>query len=159
MAEHSEEKLWDLMDKIRIAMLTTRRGERLESRPMSAYVDRRERAVWFITPLDTEKTHEIGEGEPVNVAFVDTSDGNYISLEGHARVLRDPERQKALWNPYAEAWLPQGPEAPDVGLIRVDPSDATFWDSPSSSVVQAWRVAKANVTQTPPDSDVKHVAL
>lgn len=150
---YPEAKLWDMIKDIRIAMLTTKHGESLESRPMSAYSDRDERCIWFITPLDTEKTHEIADGEMVNLAFVDVDDENYVSLSGHARVVRDVAKQKELWNAFAEAWLPQGPEAPDVGLIRVDPTHATYWDSPSSKMAKMWEVAKANVTQTPPDND------
>jgi len=146
-------KLWDLIEDIRICMLATSRGDVIESRPMSAYPDRDAGVIWFITPLDTEKTHEIADGEPVNLAFADTGDSSYVAVVGHAQVIRDVAKQKELWNPFAEAWLPQGPEAPDVGLIRVDPVRATFWDSPSSTVAQLWEVAKANVTQTPPDND------
>lgn len=75
-----------------------------------------------------------------------------MSLNGHARVLRDVAKQRELWNAFAEAWLPQGPEAPGVGLIRVDPVDATYWDSPSSKIAELWEVAKANATQNPPPS-------
>ena len=150
---YPEAKLWDMIEEIRVAMLTTRRGDSLESRPMSAYIDRDERCIWFITPLDTEKTHEIADGEMINLGFVDPDDQNYVSLSGHARVVRDVAKQKELWNAFAEAWLPQGPEAPDVGLIRVDPTHATYWDSPSGKVAQLWKVAKANVTQTPPEDD------
>jgi general stress protein 26 len=150
---HPESKFWDLIEDIRICMLATSRGDVIESRPMSAYPDRDGRVIWFITPLDTEKTHEIGDGEAVNLSFADTGDSTYVAVVGHARVIRDVARQKQLWNAFAEAWLPQGPEAENVGLIRVDPVRATFWDSPSSKVAQLWEVAKANVTQTPPDND------
>lgn len=150
---YPETKLWDMIADIRVAMLTTRSGDRLESRPMHSYVDREARCLWFITPLDSAKTHEIEDGATVNLAFADTDDSNYVSLNGRAYVLRDVAKQKELWNAFAEAWLPQGPEAPDVGLIRVDPTDATYWDSPSGRLASFWEIAKANVTQTPPDSD------
>jgi len=150
---YPEEKLWEMMEDIRVAMLTTKRGEELDSRPMHAYIDRDARCIWFITNLDTDKTHEIQEGQPVNLGFVDKDDQNFVSLSGHARVVRDVAKQKELWNPFAEAWLPQGPEAPDVGLIRVDPIHATYWDSPSSRIAKMWEVAKANITQSPPDND------
>jgi general stress protein 26 len=153
--QYPESKLWEMMADIRTCMLTARRGDRLESRPMTAYVNEGDRAIWFITLLDSEKTREIEEGETVNVAFADIEDETYISLTGTARVLRDVARQKAMWNPFAEAWLPQGPESPDVGLIRVDPIEASYWDSPSSTVVQLWQVVVANVTQTPPEPNAE----
>jgi general stress protein 26 len=150
---YPEAKLWDMIEDIRVAMLTTRHGERMQSRPMQAYPDRDGRCLWFITSLDSEKTHEITDGEAVNVAFVDRDDQNYVSVEGVAYVVRDVAKQKELWSAFAEAWLPQGPEAPDVGLIRVDAVDATYWDSPSGRIATLWRVGKANVTQTPPGGD------
>ena len=156
---HPETKLWDLIEKIRTTMLVTRSGDCLESRPMSAYPDRDAKRIYFITPMNTDKTHEIAEGDTVNLAFADTSGQNYVSVEGHARVLQDVALQKKLWNAFAEAWLPQGPEAPDVGLIEVTPSQATYWDSPSLKLVQLWQVAVANVTQTPPSGEVQTVTL
>lgn len=157
---YPETKLWDMIEDIRVAMLTTLRGDKLESRPMHAYLDREARCLWFLTELGSEKTQEIAEGESVNLAFVDKDDHSYISLNGRARVLRDVEKQKQLWSPFAEAWMPQGPEAPEVGLIRVDAVEATYWDSPSSKLAMLWEVAKANVTQMPPDSsEVRKVNL
>jgi general stress protein 26 len=157
---YPEAKLWEIVDDIRVAMMTTRRGDRLESRPMHAYFDRDERCLWFITALDSAKTEEIEDGEAVNLAFVDKDDNSYVSMNGHARVVRDVEKQRELWSRFAEAWMPQGPEGANVGLIRVDPTDATYWDSPSSRLAMLWDVAKANATQTPPDSsEVRKVNL
>ena len=156
---HPESKMWELIHDIRICMLTTRGTDGLQSRPMSAYVERDERRIFFITNLDSHKTHEIGDGDAVNLAFVDKAASTYVSVEATARVLRDPVRQKKLWNAFAEAWLPQGPEAPDVGLIEVTPTQATYWDSPSLKLVQLWKVAVANVLQTPPSDTVETVRL
>jgi general stress protein 26 len=156
VSDHSEAKLWEVLEDIRTCMLSTEKDGRIQSRPMSAYIDRDQRCIWFITELTSEKTREIGDGDAVNVAFADNEDSTWVAVEGHARVVRDVAKQKALWNPFAEAYLPQGPESPDVGLIRIDPVEATWWDSPSSKAVQLWQVAVANVTQTPPSDDGTH---
>lgn len=159
MTDSPRDKLWKLVTDIRYAMLTTEDGGRLSSRPMAAYVDRDAGMIRFITNLDTEKTHAIGDGDAVNLAFVDIGNEHYVSVEGTARVLQDAALQKKMWNPFAEAWLPQGPEAADVGLIEVTPSEATYWDSPSSKLVQLWQVAVANITQTPPSGEMETVKL
>lgn len=151
-AEH--DKFWKLVDDIKTAMLTTRKDDTLPSRPMHAYCARGEGKIFFIIDMSSEKTHEIGEGDAVNLVFVDIAAQHYVSVTGTARVLRDPERQKAMWNPFAEAWLPQGPEAADVGLIEVTLDEAVYWDSPASKLVTLWKVAIANITQTPPSSDM-----
>jgi general stress protein 26 len=152
-------KFWDMIDDIRVAMLTTKAANGLESRPMSAYVDKDAHTITFITRIDSDKTDEIADGAPVNLAFANSSANKYVSVTGTARVTRDPAKQKELWNPFAEAWLPEGPEAPTVGLIHVTPAYATIWDSPGKLAMLV-KVAKANLTQTPPKDDkVTHVTL
>ena len=148
-----EAKLWDLIADIRTVMLATYNDSRVESRPMTAFVDKDARTIWFIVDVTTDKTRAIKPGQQVNLAFADIKDATYISLNANATVLQDVAKQKALWNPFAEAYMPEGPEAPNVGLIRIDPIDAAYWDSPSSTIVQLWQIAVANVTQTPPEDD------
>lgn len=152
-------KLWDMIHDIRVAMLTTETPSGLESRPMSAYVDKDAGVVWFLTSIDSSKTDEIKDDAKVNLGFANSSTNKFVSVTGTARVVCDVAKQKELWNPFAEAWLPEGPEGPNVALIRVDPAHGTIWDSPGKLAMLV-KVAKANITQTPPKDDrVTHVTL
>lgn len=152
-------KLWDMIEKIRVAMLTTSAGDALESRPMSAYLDREAQLIWFITRLDSAKAHEIAGGEAVNLAFADASGNRFVSVSGTAEVVRDIAKQKELWNPFAEAWMPEGPEAATTALIKVTPAHGTLWDAPGK-LAQLFAVARANITQTPPSGGtVAHVEM
>ena len=156
----TEDKVWAAMKDIRVAMLTTTDGNKLDSRPMHAFIDEDAREILFLTRLDSGKTHEIGASSPVNLGFSDPSHQTYISVSGMATSAHDSAKQKELWNPYAEAWMPEGPDAPTTGVIRVTPDEATVWDSPSSKLIRLFQVAKANVTQSPPDmGTVEHVKL
>lgn len=152
-------KLWNMIDDIRVAMLTTEGNDGLESRPMSAYTDKDAGLIRFITRIDSGKTDEIKDDSKVNLGFADSKGNKYVSVTGTARVVRDPVKQKELWNPFAEAWMPEGPEAPTTALIEVNPAHATIWDSPGKLAMLV-KVAKANITQTPPkDDEVTHVTL
>lgn len=156
---NAPDKLWEMIDDIRVAMLTTETPTGLESRPMSAFVDKPAGKIWFLTRIDTAKIHEIADDSKVNVAFADNKANSFVSVTGTAHVMRDPAKQKELWGPFAEAWMPEGPEAPTTALICVDPTHGTLWDSPGK-IAQLFAVAKANITQTPPSSDrVEHVRL
>jgi general stress protein 26 len=152
-------KFWDMIDDLRVAMLTTETPTGLESRPMSAYVDKAAGDIWFITRIDSDKTNEIKDNAKINLAFANSSSNKYVSVSGTARVVRDPAKAKQLWNAFAEAWMPEGPEAPTTALIHVTPAHATIWDSPGK-LAMLIKVAKANLTQTPPKDDkVVHVTL
>jgi Pyridoxamine 5'-phosphate oxidase like len=49
------QRVWDLMKKIGFAMLVTRDGDKLRARPMSAYLDRDENAILFLTDARRHK--------------------------------------------------------------------------------------------------------
>ncbi len=152
-------RFWDMIDDIRVAMMTTETPNGLESRPMSAYVDKDAHTITFITRLDSGKTDDLADDSKVNLAFANASTNKYVSVTGTARVARDPAKQKELWNAFAEAWLPEGPEAPTTALIHVTPETASMWDSPGKLAMLV-KVARANITQTPPKDDkVTHVTL
>lgn len=151
------DRVWDAIEDLRTGMLTTEGHNGLESRPMSASVDRETHSLWFITRVDSAKTGEIADDAHVNVSFAGES--KWVSLTGTARVVRDPVKAKALWSPFAEAWMPEGPDAPTTALIEVRGAHATLWDEPGK-LAQLVNVAVANVTQKPPSSgDEVHVTL
>ena len=153
------DKLWDTIKDIRTGMLTTQGSDGLDSRPMSASVDRAAGKLWFITRIDSGKTGEIANDAAVNVAFAAPGSNTWVSVSGTARVVRDAGKAKQLWSPFAEAWMPEGPDAPTTALIEVTPSHATIWDAPNK-LVQLVQVAAANITQKPPSGgDVTHVTM
>ena len=63
---------WDLMKKIGFAMLVTRDGDKLRARPMSAYLERENNAVYFLTDARHHKDEEIAR----NVYTVVAENGN-----------------------------------------------------------------------------------
>lgn len=152
--------IWEAIEDQRVALLTTLHGERLVTRPMAPYPDHDAGLIRFITRLETEKTGDIGSSGPVNIGFSDPGENTYLSISGVGRVVQDRAKLKELWNPYAEAWLPQGPEAPDVALIEVDLDEATLWDSTSSKVISAFEHLRAAVTGGRPNiGTVEHAKL
>lgn len=148
---NSPDHTWAALGKIRIAMLTTREGDQMVSRPMASLARPEDNAIYFITRLETGKVAEIGHQSPVNLAYSDPSSNTYVSVSGHASTSQDRAKLRDLWSFFAEAWLPEGPDAPDTALIEVVPDEAKLWDGTGSSVVQAVKMLAAVVTQRPPD--------
>ena len=152
--------VWAKIRKHPIAMLTTQDGDRLVSRPMAAYARPDEGRIYFLTRIETQKTEEIGRKAAVNLAFADQDDNTYISVTGDATTSQDRAKLNELWTREAEAWLPEGPDAPTTGLITVDPDDAVIWNSTDNSIVYGAKLIAALVTQSPPDpGQVSKVSL
>jgi hypothetical protein len=73
-------RAWELMKKIGFAMLVTRDGDKLRARPMSAYCERDENAIYFLTDARRHKDEEIARNPGINLSFADASSQKYVSL-------------------------------------------------------------------------------
>lgn len=156
---NSVDHVWKHIEEQRVALLTTLHGDRIVTRPMAPYPDREAGVIRFITELDG-KTDEIGKESAVNIGYADPSKNTYLSVTGKGRISQDRAKLKELWNSYAQAWLQQGPDAPDVVLITVDLDEATLWDSTSSKVISVFEHLRAAITGgTPNVGTVETVSL
>jgi general stress protein 26 len=137
--ESDFEKLCEMIKAIDLCMLTTvDERDDLHSRPMSLNGDVDEEGnLWFFTSSNSHKAGEIERTPNVNVSFVDTGDQQYVSISGTAQLVHDRQKIKELWKPVLKAWFPDGPDQPDVVLLKVKMTKAEYWDGPSSTIAQA----------------------
>jgi general stress protein 26 len=140
-------KLNDLIRGIRIAMLTTIRGDGLpHSRPMATQQAESDGELWFFTGWSTKKTHEVEENPLVNLGYANPDGNTYISVSGAAALLRDPDKARELWSPAYKAWFPKGLDDPDLALLRVTVQHVEYWDAPSGAMVQLAGLVKNAVS-------------
>src|SRR5688500_9548991 len=142
------EKLREMIKAIDLCMLTTvDESDELHSRPMSLNGDVDEEGnLWFFTSSQSHKASEIERTPNVNISFIDTGDQRYVSISGVAQLLQDKQKIKELWKPVLKAWFPDGPEQPDVALLKVKMTKAEYWDGPSSTISQAVSFVSAIIT-------------
>lgn len=150
--------VWTAIKKLRVAMLTTEEDGRLVSRPMASLGRPEDGVIYFITHAHTHIADK-SESVRVNLAYSDTDSNTYLSVSGIARMTQDREKLRELWSLWSEAWLPQGPDAPDVALVTVEPIDAKLWDA-DSKLIYAARMLTAAVTKTSPaEGMVKEIKM
>ena len=151
-------RVWDLMKKIGFATGHPRDGDKLRARPMSAYLDRDQNAILFLTDARRHKDEEIARDPHVNLSFADAGSQKYVSITGTAAISNDRERIRQLFSTPAKAWWDSA-EDPNIRLLRISPDDAEFWDSPGS-VISYVKMAAAAATGTRPDlGDNRKVAM
>jgi general stress protein 26 len=143
------DRVWELMKKIGFAMLVTRDGDKLRARPMSAYLERENNAVYFLTDARRHKDDEIARNPNVNLSFANPSDQKYVSVSGTAVVSNDRARIKQLFSTPAKAWWDSADD-PNIRVLKISPEDAEFWDSPGT-VISYVKMAAAALTGTRPD--------
>jgi general stress protein 26 len=152
------DRVWELMQKIGLAMLVTRDGDKLRARPMSAYLERDNNAVYFLTDARRHKDEEIAKNPGINLSFADASDQKYVSVTGTAVVSNDRAKIKQLFATEAKAWWDSADD-PNIRVLKITPDDAEFWDSPGT-VISYVKMAAAAVTGTRPEiGDNRKVAM
>lgn len=159
-ASTDADRVWDLVDEIRVCMLTSKDGASLRARPMHAMIDREAGTVSFFTDARAHKDDEVAANPDVCLAFAKPNANDYVSISGTAAVSADRAAIKAHWSEMAKTWFPDGPEDPNIRLLTVTPGAAEFWEGSSNPVVVAFEIAKARYNKERPDlGENKKVAL
>jgi general stress protein 26 len=122
------DKLRDLVRPNDIGMLATLDSDgQLQARPMALQEFDGDGRLWFFTEFQAPKADQVFSDARALVTF---SGKNYVSIQGTASVVQDPERQTRLWNKGAEAWLQCEPTDAKVALLVVDADGAEYWETP-----------------------------
>lgn len=143
-------KLAELVKKFRIAMLTTVSPDgALTSRPMAVQETEFDGDLWFFAQRDSDQVRQLRTDPTVGVAL--SSADTWVSISGTAELVEDRAKARELWNSAVEAWFPNGPDDPDVVLLKVHADGAEYWDSPGSKVMTVLSYAKSKLTGKRPD--------
>jgi general stress protein 26 len=145
------DRVWDIIEKVGVCMLTTQFVGGLRARPLEARPDRDAGLIFFVTDLHSAKEDEIEATPDVGLVFIDPSDKAYLSITGRACVIHDANKIKAAWRKTDEVWWPGGPNDPNACSLQIQPLTAELWDGPVSGVISAFEFAKARLTGEEPN--------
>src|SRR5215813_728435 len=99
MTSHLD-KLYALIDGIKIAMMTTRRVDgHLESRAMAGQKQAEGADLWFVSAADSGKIFDIENDPHVNLSYYTPKSYEWVSVSGIASVSRDREKIRELYQP------------------------------------------------------------
>jgi general stress protein 26 len=144
------EHLGELIHGIQVAMMTTVEEDgTLRSRPMWTHDRDFDGELWFFTHEHSPKVDEVERDHHVSLSYSDPTRDRYVSVSGVARLVRDKEKARELWNPTLKAWFPQGLDDPELALLGVTVTKAEFWDTPNKRMVQLVGFVKGVLTGEP----------
>lgn len=156
--EKKLDDLYDLIDGIEVAMLTTRRADgHMVSRPMQTQERESGVDLWFMTNVETHKLDDLMTDPHVNLAYYKDRSREWVSVAGIATVTTDRDLVREMYKPDWKAWL--GDEGgdrdgsagdPRIALILVDAQTVTYMKVTKPRPVVLFEVAKAMVTGSPP---------
>lgn len=159
MAESKLDKFYDLVEKIEIAMLTTRRTDGLlVTRPMATQARSQGADLWFVTATGSPKLAEIRHDPQVNVGYFRDRTKEWVSVSGTARIVDDRQKIHELYRPDWRAWFGDDggekdgtPDDPRIVLIAVDVQLAMYLEVNKPAPVVLFDLVKGIITGNRPD--------
>lgn len=140
-------KIGELIKDVRICMMVTAGADgSMDARPMATQKTEFDGTVWFLTRQESAKVEEMQSDSHVTLVYSDPKGENYVTLKGRATMSRDRAKIHDMWNPMYRAWFPEGEDDPQITVVRVDATEAQYWDASSSKIVLGVRYLAAAVT-------------
>ena len=152
-------KMYEHVDDIEIAMLTTRRPDgHLESRAMATQKRADGADLWFVTLDGSGKLKAIEHDPHVNLSYYKDRTKEWISVSGIASISRDRAKIRELYAPDWKAWFAEEgdprhgtPDDPRMVLIGVDVHAASFLRQDRPQPVVLFEIARSLVTGDTPE--------
>ena len=158
------QKLYDLIDEIEIAMMTTRRPDgHLEARAMANQKRAAGADLWFVTLDGTAKLRDLAADPHVNLAYYKDRTREWVSVSGMATISRDRQKIRELYATDWRAWFPEEGDPrhgtaddPRMVLIGVQVHGAVFLEVNKPQPVVLFEMAKGWFTGDMPDLGEMH---
>ena len=157
-------KLYEQIDDIKVAMLTTRRPDgHLESRAMATQKRAPGADLWFVTYENAGKVRAIEQDPHVNLSFYKDRTREWVSISGLAHLSHDRETIRRIYAPDWKAWFPEEgdprhgtPDDPRMVLIGVDVHAAVFLEVNKPQPVVLFELVKGWLTGSTPELGEMH---
>jgi len=141
------QKIKGIVDEVKVAMLVTENEDgQLRSRPMYTAQYDLDGNIWFFTDEYSGKVEELEQDRSVNLAYAHPGKSDYLSISGKAHIIEDRQKMKNLWNPMLKAWFPNGLESERLGLLKVIPQQAEYWENSDNRLVRLFEIGTAALT-------------
>jgi general stress protein 26 len=160
------EKLYEQIDEVEIAMMTTRRPDgHLQSRAMATQKRAEGADLWFVTLAGAQKLRDIAVDPHVNLSYYKDRTREWISVSGIAITTRDAQKIHELYAPDWKAWFPKEgdprhgtPDDPRMVLIGVTVHAAAFLEVNKPQPVVLFELVKGFLTgSTVEIGEVHHI--
>lgn len=139
-------KVTEIINGSRIGTITTINDNgALVSRPLAVQDVRDDGDMWFFTSANSSQVVHIRANPAVNVSFGKGTE--WVSVAGTAEVVADRRLIHEMWNQAVEAWFPDGPDTPEVVLLRIGSDSAGYWTSPGGAAATVPGNARTSVDE------------
>lgn len=157
--EKKLDELYELIEDMEIALMTTRRADGLlVTRPMATQQHNPTADLWFVTNIETWKVDELRNDPNVNLGYYNNSTREWVSVSGVATISQDRAKIRELHQPDWKIWFSDqggdrngGPEDPRLALILVEAQAVHYMKAKYSRPRALFEYVRGMMTGTDPD--------
>lgn len=164
MSEKSEkstksdaQKVIDALEDASVVMLTSVGASGLQAHPMTIQKVDETGNLWFFVPADSAQAVNVGSDPRVNVAIA--KGGQWVSVSGTAKLVKDSARVDELWDDAVAAYFEGGKADPRVTLLHVTTESAEYWGTSGGTLGAVASVLKAKATGDTPKGENAETTL
>ncbi len=149
--ENPEALFWDEVEDVNAGMLGVE-GSGQHMQPMSPYCDPEAGSIWFFTEKNSDLLSAIGATGGKAVFTIVSKNRHFFACATGALIENlDQAKLEEYWNPVAAAWYSEGKDDPNLTMLQLKLEDASIWASSGNPFAFAWRIAKGNFSDDPPE--------
>ncbi|MFZ3581417.1 pyridoxamine 5'-phosphate oxidase family protein [Loktanella sp. DJP18] len=148
----AKKDFWDRVEDVQAGMLGLTSDGKLV--PMSPNVRKApDGNIWFIAAAGEDIVNDTADAaKDARFVVADAKSGLYANIEGKLAHVNDKEVLDEIWNAVASAWFEDDKQDPDIRLLCFTPDRSATWFTTTSGAKFFYEVAKANMTDTQPDT-------
>lgn len=155
MGQDAIKKIRDLVDSTpECFFCTSDAGGPGDTRPMHTMQVDDLGNLWFFSASDSLKNRELA-ADPSATLYFQGASHEFLHLEGIATVLRDPVKEKELWNFTLKTWFTEGEDDPRITLIKFAPTYGYYWDTKHGRAVAGVKMLVGAVTGKTLDDSIE----
>jgi general stress protein 26 len=139
-------KFKKLAEDINVCMFITIHDKAEHTRPMATIEVEENGTLWFFTDIRSIKVEEVSMDHNVHLVYAHPGKDSYMDVRGRADVVTDKQTIIDKWSPVVKAWFPDGIDDPNLGLLKVSPTQVYYWDAETGKMVQFLKMAASIVT-------------
>ncbi len=150
------EKIKELTEEANITVFCTNLSNKpFSATPMAVQAVEDDGAIYYFSGKDSERNAHLRQDPATQIIVSNNSDYEYLSLYGTSTVSQDRAKIKELWSADAKVWFQDGPEDPNLTLIRFEPTDGYYWDNKHGKLVAFAKMAASLITGKTMDDGIQ----
>ncbi|MGN6294515.1 MAG: pyridoxamine 5'-phosphate oxidase family protein [Chitinophagaceae bacterium] len=135
------DKLKELAEEARLCMFNTRLcGAPFNTRPMVTQSVDDDGTIWFFSAADSSLNLDIARDDRVQLIYSNRTALEFLSIYGTAEIVVDQKKARKLWNVYLTAWFHEGPEDPNLTLLKFRPLEGYYWDTKHNKMIESLKI-------------------